>query len=419
MLDGPDGSPTPDETAFPRSYSMPSHLTSPPPTPLASSYPRARTSSNPEEPGSHSVSTTIMGGGGGIGGGGAALRRSQHVKRNSIQSTPVANHTLVAARQRSSPLEAQPIENLRRSRPAPPKSRRISGDNFGRGRLSSEGVRSRQNSEEPDLLRVGSPEEGIISPPYLSLDRMQEHHEDGKGSSDGYASPGGGSNGRSRQSSGRSAREQSPLFGMETTGHSTTSPIFSPTSPSIDATSFHRHPTSPHDVSLFDLNTIDPEDYAGGALGPLHSRPVSTVSMGSEAAMQEMIQQLQQELARKTQDLEAQRADGYAAIMEKEALLEEVRLELAAKRREEKELRGKEKLNLTQIATLESQTATFRDERDKQKAAYQSVGRAKTRRMAFSASILKASRYLIYFHRFANSTKSNAVRLTHGCDTCS
>ena len=90
--------------------------------------------------------------------------------------------------------------------------------------------------------------------------------------------------------------------------------------------------------------------------------------------MSEMIQQLQQELSRKTADLESQKADGYAALLDKEALLEEARAELAAKRREEKELRSKEKLNLHQIATLEAQTATFRDERDKQKAAHQTVG---------------------------------------------
>lgn len=109
-------------------------------------------------------------------------------------------------------------------------------------------------------------------------------------------------------------------------------------------------------------------------MSSLHSRPVSTISLGgSETAMAETIQQLQQELARKTQDLEALKADGYSALMEKEALLEEARAELAAKRREEKELRSKEKLNLNQIATLEAQTASFRDDRDKQKNAYQSV----------------------------------------------
>lgn len=98
----------------------------------------------------------------------------------------------------------------------------------------------------------------------------------------------------------------------------------------------------------------------------IHTRPVSTISTTRSlsnnnaqqeiSALQEMIQSLQQELQRKNKIIEASKNDTYMNLMEKESQLEEVKLELSAKRKEEKELRGKEKINLNQIATLEAQT---------------------------------------------------------------
>jgi septal ring factor EnvC (AmiA/AmiB activator) len=125
-------------------------------------------------------------------------------------------------------------------------------------------------------------------------------------------------------------------------------------------------PLSQHDLSS-DLSSLDE------TMSSLHTRPVSTASLGSESSLHEMITHLQQELSRKTAQLDAQRADGYSTILEKEALLEEVRAELGAKRREEKELRGKEKIYVSQIGTLEVQTDKYKDERDKMKSAYQNA----------------------------------------------
>ena len=217
-----------------------------------------------------------------------------------------------------------------------------------------------------------SPQDAILSPSFASLDSMAEEAalQDEQFPSDG----------RSRQSSNRSGdpRGSSPLFGIADDQHGPraagTSPLFAPTSPGVETTSFHPMPPISPTRGRYARHAYNDNDFSlDDSLTHLHSRPVSTVSLDSEAAVAEMITALQQELARKTQDLEAQKADGYAAVMDKEALLEEARAELAAKRREEKELRGKEKVNLNQIATLEAQTATFRDERDKQKVAYQSV----------------------------------------------
>jgi len=210
-----------------------------------------------------------------------------------------------------------------------------------------------------------SPLEAATSPLFASsLDSM---HEEGNSSfEDMLAYP------RSRQSSG-GVQGASPLFDTSPPpqGGTMQGAMFPPQSPLLDDTSFHSIPISPHELrQAMDDFASDHHPHI------LHTRPVSTASINSEAALSEMIQALQQELSRKNQDLEAQRSDSYSSIMEKEALLEEVRAELSAKRKEEKELRGKEKINLNQIATLEAQTATFRDDRDKQKVAYQNVGRA-------------------------------------------
>lgn len=314
--------------AFPRSQSAPDGLlASEPLTPLA--HKRAHTTSDPKKPGSEALNATVRPG----------------------QSTPLSAN--LAARQRSSPLEAQQAEGFRRMRPAPPKSRRISHDYR---QNSDGGRRSRQASEEfsPEMAVI--PNEGVLSPSFATMGSMYEE-DDGQ-----YSDP------RSRQTSGRSYRESSPLF--ETNDATSSTPPFAPVSPALEVSAFHAMPISPA-RGFFPRHGGD--ESLDGDLNALHSRPVSTVSLGSETAMQEMIQQLQQELARKTQDLEALKADGYSAVMEKEALLEEARAELTAKRREEKELRSKEKLNLNQIATLEAQTASFRDDRDKQKNAYQNA----------------------------------------------
>ena len=325
-LDVPDRESLP----FPRSQSAPDALlASPPGTPLPMNHRRVHTTSDPKQPAADQLGVTVRPG----------------------QSTPFSAN--MAARQRSSPLEAQQKESFRRTRPAPPKSRRISHDYR---QNSAEGRRSRQASEEFSPEMATSPNDAILSPNYASMESMYEE-EDGQ-----YAES------RSRQTTNRSYRESSPLF--ETTDPSGNAPLFAPTSPSLETSAFHAMPVSPA-RGFFPGRGAD--DSVDEGMSSLHSRPVSTISLASEAAMTEMIQQLQQELARKTQDLEALKADGYSAVMEREALLEEARAELAAKRREEKELRSKEKLNLNQIATLEAQTASFRDDRDRQKNAYQNV----------------------------------------------
>lgn len=321
-----------DVLAFPRSQSAPYGLLACPPPDTPQAHKRAHTTSDPKKPGLDVLSATIRPG----------------------QSTPLSAN--FAARQRSSPLEAQQPEGFRRLRPAPPKSRRVSHDYR---QNSYDGRRSRQASEEfsPEP-GTSSPADGVLSPSFASMGSIHGEAEDQ------YAAI------RSRQTSGRSFRESSPLF--ETKDVAGTTPPSASTSPALEASAFHAMPISPA-RGFFSRHVGD--DSLDDELSALHSRPVSTVSLGSETAMTEMIQQLQQELARKTQDLEALKADGYSAVMEKEALLEEARAELAAKRREEKELRSKEKLNLNQIATLEAQTASFRDDRDKQKNAYQNVRR--------------------------------------------
>ena len=328
-------SPTPDPPTFPRSLSMPDELgMSPlfsPATSIADSERhRARTAS----PEVHKTASSLP-------------NRPLYPHSKSNQNTPVlsgiANATSsIFARQRSSPLE---VGSFRRARPN--KSRRTSGE-FTKN--------SRQSSEEPI-----SPYERSASPAYQPLDTMQEEQP-----SQFAEYP----QNRSRQISDRSNRALSPVLGMGTpqagtAQHMLDPPLFSPTSPIIEKRSFYPRPPSSDD---------DDEHEGDSTFSHQLTRPVSMASLASEAAMSEMIQQLQQELSRKTADLESQKADGYAALLDKEALLEEARAELAAKRREEKELRSKEKLNLHQIATLEAQTATFRDERDKQKAAHQTVG---------------------------------------------
>lgn len=358
---------------FPRSHSMPEgvvhQLASPPGTPIASVHQRSHTSNDLARIASSSSSTT----GSGIP---RPISSAQHARTKSGMSTPLS--ATITARQRSSPLvDMQAEQALRRSRPAPPKSRRQSGDRFGGGNLPSsnstgsiaslDGRRSRQSSDEYALSpRIMSPNDGLTSPLFAtSLDAM--HEEDAADSSfdDVYARP------RSRQTSGM--RGASPLFETSPPPHaSMQGAMFPPQSPLLDDTSFHTIPISPHELR----NTMD--DFRGNANEHeshiLHTRPVSTVSIGSEVtALQELVQTLQQELAKKNQDLEAQRSDSYSLLMEKESLLEEIKIELISKRKEEKELRSKEKINLNQIATLEAQTASFRDERDKQKMAYQNV----------------------------------------------
>lgn len=319
---------TDSDAHMPRSQSMPVHLPSPPFTP-----------SKVGQPSTHQVGASLDG----------KPLPARPLPGNSLtlQHTPVASSIL--ARQRSSPLDTTG-EAFRRIRPAPPKSRRISGEKFyndsPRGRTPSEEMSPKATSP----LDLASP---------LAFQPMDVMHETDVPDQYAQYRPQ-----NSRNNSNLSSRAFSPVFGISSSNLAD-APLFSPTSPSIEQRSFHPAPASPvfqtHDYpSAHDYDTM-------------HTRPGSISSLASEAALSEMIQQLQQELARKTQDLEAQRADGYAAIMEKEALLEEIRTELAAKRREEKELRSKEKLNLNQIANLEAQTASFRDERDKQRAAYQNV----------------------------------------------
>ena len=269
------------------------------------------------------------------------------ILRGSRVSAPIL------ARQRSSPLDIQSTDHFRRVRPAPPKSRRYSGD---KSSFKKDEATGRHSSEELSPV----PSSPMSSPLFQSLGEMAEEDQ-----FINLISP------TALQDSVRSQENESPAFG-NIPHNQTLSPLFQPTSPSLDNAAFQTMPTSPPTAAPFGHDRTS-SDFRPDGLGPLHSRPMSTISHGSETAMSEMIQHLQQELARKAQELDAHRADGYTALLEKEALLEEVRTELMTKRREEKELRSKEKINLSQIATLESTTATFRDDRDKQKAAYQNT----------------------------------------------
>lgn len=422
---------------FPRSQSMPDGvllqqlIPSPPGTPMASSniHQRSHTSgdlarvaggastgSGHTEIGSSSIPRPI-----------SSLQQHGRSKTGGVLQTTPISAAIAASRQRSSPLvDIQGEHALRRSRPAPPKSRRISGDRFGSNSplptssstgsmasLDGNGRRSRQSSGEEMLFGTGggnlvsprmmSPNEGITSPLFAStLDSMHEEGDSSFDNDDVYRS-------RSRQASNGSnaGRGASPLFDTSPPpSHSSSiqGTMFPPQSPLLDDTSFHTIPISPHDLrqamhdfaSDFDNNDDDDEKRH-----ILHTRPVSTISIGSSgaeiASLQELIQSLQQELSKKNQILEALKNDSYASLMEKESLLEELRLELNSKRKEEKELRSKEKINLNMIATLEGQTATFRDERDKQKIAYQNVG---SRLLLLLSCFYKFSMLLYMMHWF-------------------
>ncbi|KAK9894103.1 hypothetical protein P389DRAFT_181516 [Cystobasidium minutum MCA 4210] len=336
-------------------------------------------------------------------------------------STPLSA-AIASSRQRSSPLvDIQGEHALRRSRPAPPKSRRISSGGMNgnsnsnvpasssTGSISdlldsAGGRRSRQHSHDEMvmltsntgvvsprmmMMRSPSPVDGATSPLFsASLDAMHEEDPAGDSSFDDVyttrsaSRPGGG---RSRQASSYSNRGASPLFDTSPPPQSLAQgAMFPPQSPLLDDTSFHTIPISPHELNqpMDDLSS-DLDNVNDDEVHIIHTRPVSTISTTRSlsnnnaqqeiSALQEMIQSLQQELQRKNKIIEASKNDTYMNLMEKESQLEEVKLELSAKRKEEKELRGKEKINLNQIATLEAQTAAFRDERDKIKIAHQTA----------------------------------------------
>lgn len=354
------------EPVFPRSQSMPDgvvqQLASQPGTPIANIHQRSHTVNDLARAATAETPDSGIP---------RPVSSAQHTRARTQQHTPLS--ASISGRQRSSPLvDLQGEHAIRRARPPPPKARRTSGgivtSNSTGSIVSLDGRRSRQTSDEmPISPRMMSPLEAVTSPLFASsLDAM---NEEGDSSFDDILAY----HPRSRQASG-GIRGASPLFDTSPPPHgSMQGAMFPPQSPLLDDTSFHSIPISPHELK----QVMDdfPSSSSNQHSHILHTRPVSTVSIASnsEAALQEMISALQQELMRKNQDLEAQRSDSYSSLMEKEALLEEVRLELIAKRKEEKELRSKEKINLNQIATLEAQTATFRDDRDKQKAAYQNV----------------------------------------------
>lgn len=340
-------------------------LASPPGTPIANIHQRSFTSGDL----ARTANSTV-----GESGIPRPVGSLQHTRARTgqLQHTPLSSS--ISGRQRSSPLIDLQGENaIRRTRPAPPKSRRISAgggmtpSNSTGSIASLDGRRSRQSSNENSLSpRMMSPVEAITSSLFASsLDAMNEEAD--SSFEDVIAYP------RSRQSSG-GIRSSSPLFDTSPPpqGSMIQGAMFPPQSPLLDHTAFHSVPISPHELR-HSMGDFDDDNDNTRLIS--HTRPTSTISsINSEiTSLQEIIQSLQQELLRKNKDLESQKNDSYTLLMEKETLIEEIRLELVSKRKEEKELRSKERVNLNQINTLEIQTATFRDDRDKQKVAYQNV----------------------------------------------
>lgn len=357
---------------FPRSQSMPEGVrqqqqpqkktvSSPPGTPIANMFQRSHTMQdlNVKAEGS-SIPRPVS---------------VQHARAKTHQQhTPLS--ASISARQRSSPLEAQQDNVLRRSRPAPPKSRRINSDKDRYGSMPSssssgsiasvaEGRRSRQSSDEFALSpRDFSPREDLTSPPFgSSLDAMPEEGDSSFEDIIAYQ--------RSRKISSGSGRgdgrEPSPLFDASPPPQMAQGvAMFPPRSPLLDDTSFHSVPISPHEMQ----QVADDFDVSHHRI---MGRPVSMASLGTEAALTEQIQALEQEMARKSRDWEANQADSYARMLEMQAKIEELMSDAAQLRKNDKELKAKDKIRIDQLATSEAQAISFKEDRDKQKTAYLNV----------------------------------------------
>ncbi|KAJ6512627.1 hypothetical protein C8R45DRAFT_890387 [Mycena sanguinolenta] len=119
-------------------------------------------------------------------------------------------------------------------------------------------------------------------------------------------------------------------------------------------------------------------DDDGGNMVMDRSAASSTVSMMPHERV-EALQRVNDDLARKLQDTERmmQRklAEQEAEFDELQVKLEETRNELSAAKREEKELRSKERQNNTQIGALEAEVAKVTKQLETSKASYNSLQR--------------------------------------------
>ncbi|KAI0039597.1 hypothetical protein FA95DRAFT_1654138 [Auriscalpium vulgare] len=114
------------------------------------------------------------------------------------------------------------------------------------------------------------------------------------------------------------------------------------------------------------------------ALGLVYDRSAasSTVSMEPSERL-EALQRINGDLGKKLFDaertLQRKLADHEAELEEMEARLEEARTELSAAKREEKELRSKERTNLVQISVLETEIAKVQKSLDTSRSSYTSL----------------------------------------------
>lgn len=104
----------------------------------------------------------------------------------------------------------------------------------------------------------------------------------------------------------------------------------------------------------------------------------STVSMEDEARMHALIMnndELSRKLREAEETLQRRLSEHEAELEEFTNRLEEARAELAATRREEKELRAKEKTNSTQISGLESDIAKLTKQVEASRTSYQGLNK--------------------------------------------
>ncbi|KAF4614089.1 hypothetical protein D9613_007473 [Agrocybe pediades] len=122
-------------------------------------------------------------------------------------------------------------------------------------------------------------------------------------------------------------------------------------------------------------------------LGLVHDRTSSIVSMEINERL-EALQRTNEELARKRIDAEVtlqnKLAEHELELEETHQRLEELRQELVASNREEKELRAKDSRNMAQIAALEAEVAKVQKALDGAKLTYSSLQRQYQEQCSFS-----------------------------------
>ena len=114
------------------------------------------------------------------------------------------------------------------------------------------------------------------------------------------------------------------------------------------------------------------------ALGLVFDRSTTSSSASMEPLERlDALQRVNADLAKKLVDaertLQRKLGDHEVELEEMEARLEEARTELGAAKREEKELRGKERSNQTQITALESELAKVQKTLDNSRTMYNSL----------------------------------------------